>query len=374
MCGTRPLNGFSDSVRYDSIVATEIIHGDCLEHLPRLSGKVDLLFADPPYNIGFKYDQYDDSRSYTDFVNWTDRWVSASAQALAPSGSAFFMIGDEFAAEMRLSVRKAGLTVRNWIVWSYSFGQHRPEKFARSHVHIFYAVRNPKKFVFNEEALRVPSRRGIVYGDKRADPRGRVPDDTWTCYPRVCGTFRARQDWHGCQLPEDLLARIVTGASNQGDLVVDPFAGSGSTLVTAERFDRNSIGIEISSEYVDQARLRLADLAGELNDLVNGWRLHQVRELIRFYREAGFPLSSFSQRDGASKHFTDVYNRRMSTTFSQDEIVNQLEQLKQSGSLPVVNALDAERVSEDDGLERDVLTESGSRNYAARGSRLNAGR
>ena len=278
----------------------QVIQGDCVEHLPRFTGKVHLLFADPPYNIGFKYDRYDDNRQYTDYTAWTNRWIAAATEALTPHGSAFFMIGDEYAAETRMAVRAAGLHLRNWIVWSYSFGQHRPEKFGRSHVHIFYAVKDPKTFTFNEESLRIPSRRGMVYNDRRTDPRGRMPDDTWTCFPRVCGTFRARQEWHGCQLPEDLLARIITGCSNVGDLVLNPFAGSGTTLVVAKRFNRRALGIELSEKYVEHAERRIAAMDLEDSSGLNGWPLQHVRELLRFYRETAYPLPAFANLQAAA--------------------------------------------------------------------------
>lgn len=327
----------------------QVIRGDCLKHLPQFTGKVDLLFADPPYNIGFKYDKYDDNRQYADYTAWTNRWIAAAAESLTATGSAFFMIGDEYAAETRLAIRAAGLHVRNWVVWSYSFGQHRAEKFGRSHVHIFYAVKDAKKFTFNEIALRVPSRRGMVYNDRRTDPRGRLPDDTWTSYPRVCGTFRARQDWHGCQLPEDLIARIVTGCSNADDLVLDPFAGSGTTIVVAKRFGRRAVGIELSPDYVGQAEQRIAALDSEAPKGPNGWPLQHVRELLRFYRETGYPLSAFADLATARDHFTGVFNRRMATKYTWDAVRAQLFALKSDGALPVIDPV--EEVEDDTGDE-----------------------
>lgn len=320
----------------------QVIRGDCIEHLVRFKGQVNLLFADPPYNIGYKYDRYDDNREYSDYVAWTAAWIKASSEALNPTGSAFFMIGDEFAAETKLAIGAAGLHIRNWIVWSYSFGQHRPEKFGRSHVHLFYTAKNPRGFTFNEAALRVPSRRGLVYNDRRTDPRGRLPDDTWTCYPRVCGTFRARQEWHGCQLPEDLVARIIAGTSNPGDLVLDPFAGSGTTLVVAKRFGRRAVGIELSDEYAAQAELRIKEIEQEDSVGANGWPLQHVRELLRFYRETGYPLSAFSMLTAAREHFTAVFNRRMSTSYRWQDVQTQLMALKSAGALPVVDPVDGD--------------------------------
>lgn len=320
----------------------QVIHGDCIEHLPRFRGEVDLVFADPPYNIGYKYDSYDDNRSYEDYVTWTRRWIRESSLTLTPTGSAFFMIGDEFAAETRLAIRDADLILRNWIIWNYSFGQHRPDKFGRSHVHLFYAVKDPKRFTFNDIALRVPSRRGLVYNDRRTDPRGRLPEDTWASYPRVCGTFRARQDWHGCQLPEDLLARIITGASNPGDLVLDPFSGSGTTLAVAKRFNRRFLGIELSSEYVEQAKQRLAAVDVELVTQEGGWPTLHIRELLRFYRETNYPLSAFAHLAASREHFVSVFNRRLGTVYSWQQVHFQLMSQRSRGGLPVIDPVDTD--------------------------------
>ncbi len=125
--------------------------------------------------------------------------------------------------------------------------------------------------------MRVPSARALVYADKRANPNGRLPDDTWILRPqdlphgfdtmddtvyfaRVAGTFAERQGFHGCQMPEQLLGRIVRVSSNPGDVVLDPFAGSGTTLAVAKKLDRQWIGCELSEEYVRAATERLANV------------------------------------------------------------------------------------------------------------------
>jgi site-specific DNA-methyltransferase (adenine-specific) len=119
----------------------------------------------------------------------------------------------------------------------------------------------------------------LVYADARADAQGRVPDDTWILRPqdlpdgfqpeedtwyfsRVCGTFKERAGWHGCQMPEQLLGRIIRACSNPGDVVLDPFTGSGTTLVAAKKLGRKWVGFELSPHYAAQAQARL-DAAAE---------------------------------------------------------------------------------------------------------------
>lgn len=267
--------------------------GDCVRGLGELpEASVDLVFADPPFNIGYKYDVYDDRRGAEDYLAWSRKWIEGVIRVLKPTGTFWLAIGDEFAAELKvLCTRELGLHCRNWVVWFYTFGVHCKHKFTRSHAHLFYFVKDPKKFTFNSMDVRVPSARELVYGDKRADKNGRVPDDTWMMSPvappevptrdgfilrpqdipnrfpphsdtwffsRVAGTFNERRGWHGCQMPEQLLGRIIKACSNEGDLVLDPFAGSGTTLAVAKKLNRRYLGFELSKKYVRLIDKRLA--------------------------------------------------------------------------------------------------------------------
>ncbi len=271
-----------------------IIRGDCIAELAKIpEGFVDLAFADPPFNIGYDYDEYDDRRTCDDYLAWSKQWMQAVHRVLKPDGTFWLAIGDEYAAELKvIATREIGFTCRNWVVWYYTFGVNCKYKFTRSHTHLFYFVKNPKAYTFNadDQAVRVPSARQLVYGDKRANPKGRLPDDTWIIRPaphkswllrpqdlpqgftadsdtwyfsRVAGTFKERMGFHGCQMPEQLLARIIRACSNgnkengQGDLVLDPFAGSGTTLAVAKKLRRDYLGIELSAEYQSEATKRL---------------------------------------------------------------------------------------------------------------------
>ena len=122
------------------------------------------------------------------------------------------------------------------------------------------------------------SARQTTYGDPRANPKGKLPDDVWYLRPqeasaaeeqlfsdqsdvwnvsRVCGTFKEREGWHGCQMPIGVLNRIIAASSNPGDIVLDPFNGSGTTCVSAAMLNRQYVGIDQSEEYVGYARKRL---------------------------------------------------------------------------------------------------------------------
>jgi site-specific DNA-methyltransferase (adenine-specific) len=234
-----------------------IIHGDCIQELAKLNaGSVDLVFADPPFNIGYEYDECNDARSPQSYLAWSREWIIGAVDALKPNGTLWVAIGDDYAAELKVMIQKLGLTCRNWVIWHYTFGVNCKRKFTRSHTHLLYFVKDPKNFTFNADAIRVPSARQLKYNDKRANPKGRIPDDTWQ-FPRVCGTFKERAGFHGCQMPEQVLGRIIRACSNEGDLVLDPFVGSGTTLAVAKKLRRRYLGIELSEKYVAGAEDRL---------------------------------------------------------------------------------------------------------------------
>jgi site-specific DNA-methyltransferase (adenine-specific) len=241
-----------------------IVVGDCVAILSALKEPVaDLIFADPPFNIGYKYDLYEDRRKYEEYFAWTESWMQACVQkALRPHGTFWVAIGDDYAAEVRLIGRKLGLHLRNWVIWHYTFGQNTTRKFARSHTHLFYWTKDPKQFTFNDMEVRIPSARQTTYADRRANPKGKIPDDVWS-FSRVCGTFNERVQWHPCQMPERVLERIIRVSSKPGDLVIDPFSGSGTTCCVAARLKQGYFGIDISQKYVTESLQRIADtLAG----------------------------------------------------------------------------------------------------------------
>jgi DNA modification methylase len=261
------------------IKVDRLYNTDCISGMKRLpDGCVDLAFADPPFNIGYEYDVYRDRLESDRYIDWCRDWIREVVRVLKSTGTFWLAIGDEYAAELKvLMQRELGLSCRSWVVWYYTFGVNCTKKFSRSHAHLFHMVRDPAKFTFNDEAIRVPSARQLVYGDGRANPNGRLPDDTWILrpqdaphafgaeedtwyFPRVNGTFKERAGWHGCQMPEQLLGRIIRSCSNAGELVLDPFGGSGTTLAVAKKLGRRYVGYELSPEYAARIQERLTSV------------------------------------------------------------------------------------------------------------------
>ncbi|MFC1676562.1 DNA-methyltransferase [Planctomycetota bacterium] len=250
----------------------KIVWGDCIDLLDKVREPfADLVFADPPFNIGYKYDKYHDKVKSKNYIAWTRDWMAACKNVLKPNGSFYIAIGDDYAANVKIIADELGLVMRNWIIWHYTFGQQTKSKFARAHTHIFYFVNDKADFTFNDHTVRVPSDRQLIYNDKRANSKGKMPDDVWTEFSRVCGTFKERQGWHPCQMPESVLARIISASSNPGDCVLDPFSGSGTTAATAYKLGRDYTGIDMSEEYVVNSRKRLAEIKKhDQNDMVLG--------------------------------------------------------------------------------------------------------
>ncbi|WP_419193116.1 DNA methyltransferase [Kolteria novifilia] len=257
-----------------------LIQGDCVQTLRALpAGCVDLVFADPPFNIGYEYDEYDDRKGRREYLAWSKDWIAGVYRALKDNGTFWLAIGDEYAAELKLIAQEdVGFHCRSWVIWYYTFGVNCVRGFSRSHTHLFHFVKDPEDFTFNAEHpdVRVPSARQLVYADNRANPKGRLPDNTWILrpqdappggfaprhdtwyYARVAGTFKEREGFHGCQMPEQLLGRIIRVSSNPTELVLDPFGGSGTTLAVAKKLGRQWIGSELSKEYATRIVERLA--------------------------------------------------------------------------------------------------------------------
>jgi len=238
----------------------KIILKDCITGIKELPDEsINMVFADPPFNIGYKYNSYNDSRENEEYLKWCDEWISECVRVLKPNGAFYLAIGDEYAAELNILLKKNKLFFRNWIIWYYTFGQNCKKKFNRTHTHIHYFVKNSKNFVFNTDSVRVPSMRQLKYKDKRANSKGKVPDDVWQM-SRVCGTFKERLGNHPCQMPEEVLERIIKVSTSPGDLVLDPFCGSGTTSAVCKKLNRDFITYEIDEKYYENAKKRIENI------------------------------------------------------------------------------------------------------------------
>lgn len=229
----------------------EIIHGDCLDVMPSL-GEFDCVFMDPPDNIGLGYDDvndlWPDDEAYGEFVlDAADGvrspiiWVSFNAKWLPLLGGMF------------------GVAFSDWrikpCVQTFTFGQHRETDFGNNHRPLWRISRPGAPFY--PDNIRVESWRQ-ANGDKRANPKGRVPSDIFD-FPRVTGNSHQRRRWHPTQLNEGLVERCILSCTKPGDRVLDPFAGTGTTGRVCRRIGRECVLIEKSEFYVQKMREEFAE-------------------------------------------------------------------------------------------------------------------
>jgi adenine-specific DNA-methyltransferase len=239
--------------------------GNALEILSSgvADGSVDLIFADPPYNIGKRFGDFHDRWESDDkYAEWCYQWIDLCIRKLSDTGAMFLMTSTQAMPYLDLFVRRK-LTILSRIVWHYdSSGVQARKYFGSLYEPILYCVKNSSNYVFNADAIKIEARTGAVRRliDYRKETptfynSEKVPGNVWTM-PRV----RYRMDEyenHPSQKPEALLERIILASSNEGQTVLDPFAGTFTTGAVARRLNRRSISIELQEEYLKIGLRRL---------------------------------------------------------------------------------------------------------------------
>lgn len=268
-----PARALTPNFATDKAPRAEVYVGDCREILaalmPSIESKVDLVFADPPFNWNRAYDKWHDAMPDAEYLQFTYDWLDLCARSLRPGGSMWVNIPDDWAAEIVVHMKKNRFTMVNWCIWHYRFGQNLTERFINSKVHALYFLKPESathKRTWNADEVLEMSDRAAIYGDPRTQskkdgmpPGMRVPMDVWygKFWGRIQGNNKERRGDHDNQLPELYLERVVRSTSNQGDLVLDPFLGSGTTGVVAHHLGRRFIGTEYSAANAKRAFNRI---------------------------------------------------------------------------------------------------------------------
>lgn len=242
-----------------------IIWGDTIDALINQipDGSIDLVFADPPYNIGKNFngrkDRWPSDEAY---LSWSYQWLELCISKLKPSGSFYVMTATQNMPFFDIFLRKR-LKILSRIVWAYdSSGVQARNYFGSLYEPILFCVKDKDNYTFNSDDILVEARTGatrklidyrkpvpVMYNTKK------VPGNVWQI-PRV----RYRMDEyenHPTQKPTALLDRIIRASSNPGDIVLDPFSGTFTTSYVAQVIGRDSIGIEAEEEYVKIGLRRL---------------------------------------------------------------------------------------------------------------------
>ncbi|MCZ6676612.1 MAG: site-specific DNA-methyltransferase [Candidatus Poribacteria bacterium] len=236
----------------------QIIVGDCLDVLREIpDGSVDACFADPPFNLKKKYASYHDKKALEEYLSWCEKWLSELVRVTKPEGSIFVHNIPKWLTYFAGYLNQIAV-FRHWISWD-SMSAPLGKTLLPAHYGILYYTKQAKGFKFYE--VRIPHKKcrlcgGYIkdYGGKksRMHPFGTLASDVWTDIHRI--RHNRRRDKHPCQLPIHLLERIVLMSSEPGDVILDPFVGTGTTAIAAKRLGRHFIGIDIDGEYGQIAR------------------------------------------------------------------------------------------------------------------------
>ncbi|WP_169566631.1 DNA-methyltransferase [Sneathiella limimaris] len=232
----------------------ELICADATEKLSELADEsIDLIVADPPYNLGKNYGNNVDLKEREDYHSFTNTWLKEAKRILKPNGSLFCFMGVKYIARLYVTLEEdLTMVPQGWITWHYTQGMGRKRGFSPRHEDILWFSKNLDA-TFNLDDVRIPQK----YYRKRNNMQGANPGDVWQfSHVHYCA---AERQPHPTQKPEALIERIIAAASSPGDLVLDPFLGSGTTSRVAQVLGRNSIGMDINPDYIEMAKARLAE-------------------------------------------------------------------------------------------------------------------
>jgi site-specific DNA-methyltransferase (adenine-specific) len=247
-----------------TITTTDLGRLDCADALPWLEslepGSVDLIVADPPYAMGkADWDHFESPEAY---VAWTRAWVQAAQRTLKPNGSLYVMGWSELLADVKVAVAPLFAACR-WLVWFYRNKANLRDDWGRSHESILH-FRNGPKITFNTDPVRIPYNAHTTrypertqaetsqYGGERTDkwrphPDGARPRDVLEIPVLANGT--AEKTDHPTQKPVQLIRKFVLASSNPGDLVVDPFSGSGTTAFVCQQLGRRWLACDLDPAW-----------------------------------------------------------------------------------------------------------------------------
>lgn len=248
-----------------------LFEGDSIEWLKSIDSEfVDLIFADPPYNL--KKADWDKFESQEKYINWSMKWIEEAARILKKTGTLYICGFSEILADLKHPSMKYFKGCK-WLVWYYKNKANLGKDWGRSHESVLH-LRKSKIFPMNIDDVRIPyGRHTLKYpshpqavtsqygnGGKRKDnwephPLGAKPKDIIEV-PTTNNGMKEKTP-HPTQKPEELLRKLILASSNEGDLVLDPFSGSGTTLVVAKQLNRNWLGCDMSNTYNKWAIERL---------------------------------------------------------------------------------------------------------------------
>ncbi|MEI6044506.1 MAG: site-specific DNA-methyltransferase [Chloroflexota bacterium] len=245
----------------------EIRCSDLLHGLATLKNEaVDLTVTSPPYNIG---KEYESQLPLDEYLNWCETWMREIYRVTKPNGAFWLNLGYlEISGKGRavpipyLLWDKSPFYLIQEVVWHYGAGVASKKAFSPRNEKWLWFVKNPQAYTFNLDQVRDPE---VKYpnqkknGKLKCNPLGKNPGDVWIIPKVTSGTNRASKERmdHPAQFPVAVIERIILACSNENELILDPFLGSGSTMVTAYLNGRRCLGFEVREDYVKMAQTRM---------------------------------------------------------------------------------------------------------------------
>ena len=231
----------------------KIIQGDAMTLLKEIpSESIDVIIADPPYNLGKNYGNNHDFKEFDDYISFSKTWLGEAKRILKSTGTIYVFMGVRFISYIYdiLEV-KLKLVFNSWICWHYTQGIGKTKGLSPRHDDILMFTKS-NHFKFNLDSIRVPQK----FYRSRNNMRGANPGDVWKfSHVHYCNENRQK---HPTQKPEGLIERMILASSDKGDQIFDPFSGSGTTVRVCQQLERNATGFELNPDYVRMTKERLA--------------------------------------------------------------------------------------------------------------------
>ncbi|MDR0312677.1 MAG: hypothetical protein LBI14_03695 [Treponema sp.] len=230
----------------------EIVEADTLNYIKKIDDQsIDVIIADPPYNLGKDYGNNNDQKTFDEYIIFSRNWIKEAHRILKNTGTIYLFMGVRFISYLYSILEKeCNFVFNSWITWHYTQGLGKTKGFSSRHDDILMFTKT-NNFKFFLDDVRIPQK----YYRSINNMRGANPGDVWTfSHVHYCNADRQP---HPTQKPEALIERMVLASSEENDLVLDPFSGTGTTLRVCQQLNRNCIGIEINSEYATLMKERL---------------------------------------------------------------------------------------------------------------------
>lgn len=247
---------------------SKIVVGDCIQELKKLpDSSTNLIIADPPYNLDKDFGQWKEADHRHEWLDWSKQWLAECKRILTPEGNIFVYGIHHHICWIQCHLYEIGLEYRRQIIWNYENGFAGYTRNLAAHYEPLLWFSTGSKYIFHPIREPYKSHARLKYKIKKngkiwqPNPEGRLAGDVWK-FPTLAGRrFRDEKVAHPTQKPLSISTRIVRHFSNPGDLVVVPFAGSGTECVAAALEGRDYLGFELNSKYADIARGRIRKAA-----------------------------------------------------------------------------------------------------------------